>query len=508
MNLSRKVLSAIDQKQVQAPAESYFNLPEKVLQFGTGVLLRGLPDYFIDKANKQGIFNGRIVVVKSTTAGTADAFDKQDGLFTLCVRGLSDGKKIEENIINASVSRVLSANTDWAEVLDCATDINMQLIISNTTEVGITLVNEHIKNGKPPKSFPAKLLAFLYKRYQFFKGSPASGMVIVPTELITDNGKKLEAIVEELAHFNELDYKFIDWLETHNHFCNSLVDRIVPGKLNSNDHQKVEKAVGYTDELMIMSEVYRLWAIESDNNKVKEVLSFAQADEGVVIAPDITKYRELKLRLLNGSHSFTCALALLAGFTTVKEAMADDTFAGFIKGLMFSEIAPAITGKDLSAIEAKQFALQVLDRYSNPYLEHAWQSISMQYTSKMKMRNVPLIAEYYCRHKQAPERMAIGFAAYILLMKGSQKADGKYYGNFKGAEYLISDDAAGFYASLWNNKKTDEIVHDVLSNEELWEIDLTHFEGFEDAIKYYLKALQQDEALTIIKNTRSVKMTL
>jgi tagaturonate reductase len=133
MILSRYNLKNISAQDVVTPAESVFDLPEKVLQFGTGVLLRGLPDYFIDKANRQGVFNGRIVVVKSTDSGDSSAFDKQDGLYTLCVRGLEDGKKIEENIINSSISRVLSAKSEWGEILQCAHNPNMQIIISNTT---------------------------------------------------------------------------------------------------------------------------------------------------------------------------------------------------------------------------------------------------------------------------------------------------------------------------------------------------------------------------------------
>src|SRR3954465_11822395 len=117
MILSKYTLKNIDSSRVQVPEESVFELPEKVLQFGTGVLLRGLPDYFIDKANRQGIFNGRIVVVKSTSQGDTSDFDKQDGLYTLCVRGIENGKKVEENIINASISRVLSAQNEWEQIL-------------------------------------------------------------------------------------------------------------------------------------------------------------------------------------------------------------------------------------------------------------------------------------------------------------------------------------------------------------------------------------------------------
>ena len=175
----------------------------------------------------------------------------------------------------------------------------MQVIISNTTEVGIQLVNDDIRKH-PPVSFPGKLLAFLYERFQAFGGSAHSGMVIIPTELISDNGKKLESIVLELAHLNGLEEEFIEWLENHNRFCNSLVDRIVPGKPDAEILSSIEKELGYSDQLLIMSEVYRLWAIEGDE-EVKNILSFANVNEGVIIETDITIYKELKLRLLNGT---------------------------------------------------------------------------------------------------------------------------------------------------------------------------------------------------------------
>src|SRR6186713_3125475 len=165
MNLSRYTVKNIIAPGVELPDEALFDLPERVLQFGTGVLLRGLPDYFIDKANRQGIFNGRIVVVKSTAQGDASDFDKQDGLYSLCVRGFQQGQTVEENIINASISRVLSAADHWGQILECAHNQNMQIIISNTTEVGIQFVNEDIRRH-PPVSFPGKLLAFLYERFQ------------------------------------------------------------------------------------------------------------------------------------------------------------------------------------------------------------------------------------------------------------------------------------------------------------------------------------------------------
>ena len=161
MLLSKSILKNLS-SDIDIPSEEIFELPEKVLQFGTGVLLRALPDYYIDKANKQGIFNGRVVVVKSTSNGDTNDFLNQDGLYTVCEKGISNGVNVEKHIINASVSRVLTAKTEWQQILDCASNPHMSVVISNTTEVGIQLHKEDKVTDFPPVSFPGKLLAFLY----------------------------------------------------------------------------------------------------------------------------------------------------------------------------------------------------------------------------------------------------------------------------------------------------------------------------------------------------------
>lgn len=501
MQLSKTTLKDIQPAEgLVLPDNKLLALPEKVLQFGTGVLLRGLPDYFIDKANRQGIFNGRIVVVKSTASGGTDAFESQDGLFTLCVRGIENGQEKQETIINSSVSRVLNAATAWKDILACAANPDMQLIISNTTEVGIVLTDDDI-HATPPASFPGKLLAFLYERYKIFKGAAGSGMVIVPTELIVNNGDKLREIVLEQARRHDLETSFIDWLEQSNYFCNSLVDRIVPGKLTAADQEVTTKELGYTDDLMIMAETFRLWAIEAADERVKEVLSFAKADEGVIIAPDIEKFRELKLRLLNGTHTFSCGLAFLAGFTTVKEAMADEQMSVFVHNLMIQEIARAVSNETISYSEACEFSARLLDRFRNPFLEHQWIAITLNYTSKMKMRNIPVLLRHYSNTEKVPAHMALGFAAYLLFMKGKQAADNRFEGVFNGVTYPIQDDQASYFAEKWDKAGDDtgKLADSVLSDRELWSTDLTKLPGFAAAVKNELESLQHKGAVETLR---------
>jgi tagaturonate reductase len=503
MNLSCYTLKNLDNGVVKIPGEEIFELPEKVLQFGTGVLLRGLPDYYIDKANRQGIFNGRVVIVKSTSHGDTSAFDKQDGLYTICVRGLENGNKVEENYINSSVSRVLNAQEEWAQILECAHNANMQVIISNTTEVGIQLVNEDIRRH-PPVSFPGKLLAFLYERFQAFGGSDVSGMVIIPTELIPDNGKKLESIVLELAHLNGLEGEFIEWLEERNHFCNSLVDRIVPGRPDAEVQKQLEKELGYSDQLLIMSEVYSLWAIEGDEN-VRSVLSFAQADESVIIESNIDKYRELKLRLLNGTHTLSCGLAFLSGYETVKEAMDSELISSLIASLMQNDIAPSIPYK-IDAAVARKFGNQVLDRFRNPHIRHLWINITMQYSSKMKTRCIPVLLKHYETNNTVPELFALGFAGYLYFMKAVSEKNGQYFGKLQGKDYLIQDDQAGVFYRRWKTLSTNALVEEVLRDDAFWGADLHSLPGFQQAITDKLNLMISNGTRETIETVHSKKV--
>lgn len=478
MILSRYTLKNIDSNSVNVPEESLFELPEKVLQFGCGVFLRGLPDYFIDKANRQGIFNGRIVAVKSTTQGDASFFDKQDGLYTLCIRDQKNGEKFEENIINSSISRVLNATEQWNEVLDCAHSREIQIIISNTTEVGIQLVAEDIRQH-PPKSYPAKLLAFLYERFNAFGGSAHSGMIIVPAELVSNNGKKLEAIVLELAHLNGLEEEFIEWLESHNHFCNSLVDRIVAGKPGDEFLSSVEEELGYHDSLLITAEDFGLWAIEGDDY-IKEILSFAQADSRVIIKENIDLHRELKLRLLNGTHTLSCGIAFFAGCKTVKDAMDDKTISSYIVDVMQYEIASAIP-YDVDSKTVQDYASKVLARFRNPYIGHRWLSIALNYSTKMKLRCIPVLMKHYEKNDTVPEAIALGFAAYIYFMKAVTKKGDQYYGEFNGESYLIQDDLAEIFYKRWTGLSIASLVQVVISD-AFWGVDLLSLAGFKQSV--------------------------
>ena len=396
------------------PRDAQFQLPDKVLQFGTGVLLRGLPDYFIEKANQKGVFNGRIVVVKSTDSGDVSSFQEQDNLYTLSIRGIKNGQNIDEDIICSAISKILHANSEWSDVLNYAANPSIQIIISNTTEAGLQYVEEKLTH-EPSISFPGKLTQCLYHRYVKLGHAPESKIVVLPTELLTNNGIILKNIIEKLIHFNDYPKSFGDWINEKVIFSNTLVDRIVPGKLSNEAQQILFEKYGYTDSNAIMCEPYALWAIEG-GQEVHDLLTFSSANDEIKIVPDISQFKELKLRILNGSHTLLCAKAIAEGFETVYLAMSDPIFKRYAEELIFEEILPSLP-KDIKNEDKLSFAKDVIDRFSNPNIEHKWTSIAVQYPMKLTIRVLPLLKSYILTTGISPTKMVecIKEALYFLL---------------------------------------------------------------------------------------------
>lgn len=486
--MSKTPLSLANLKKIEPtnglekPNEAVLNYPEKVISFGTGVLLKGLPYYFINKANNQGVFRGRILAVKSTP-GTSDidSLKKQNFLYSLQSKGLQYGVESSETSINGAISRIVHANSDWKEVLRAAHSPDIQIVISNTTEIGLNYPNPNDVDNFPPETFPAKLLMFLKERYNAFEGANSAGLIIVPTELVVNNGAVLKEVLVRLAEKNDFAIDFINWLVIANKFCNSLVDRIVTGKPDAKTFEAFENDFQVSDPNLISSETYRLWAIEGDE-VVKKALSFCKTDTGCIVEKDIEKYRELKLRLLNGSHSLMVGYSFLKGHTSVGESLNNQDIEAFMKAYIFDEIIPAL---DIDEAISKPYAHEVLDRFRNPNIDHKLLGITVQYSTKMKARVVPILLKYNEKFGKIPENITKGFAYFLKFMKVAKIENEHYFGELNGEFYPIQDINAKYFAEISFEKTIEEYLSKALKNSELWGEDLSNLPGFEDEILKY-----------------------
>jgi len=485
---------------IRLPNSQFFSYPNRIIQFGSGALLRGLIDHFIDQANHQGIFRGRAIIVNNTHSGRSEKFANQDGLFTICEEGFVDGKAQRNFYVNSAVSKSIPAPECWPEILSFAHNEAITTIFSNTTEIGITLQEDDDLLAHPPQSFPGKLTAFLYERYRAFTGLPRSGLLIIPTELISDNGDKLKSIVLKLIEINEMEDEFRQWIIQHNIFCNTLVDRIVPGEPNQEKQAELEASLGYQDELLTVSEVYRLLAVEGEEERLIRKAPFLKADPGIIIEEDITPYRERKLRILNGGHTISVAAGFLCGLNTVYDCMQDAVMEEFISQTIYDEIIPTLK---IDQTMAREFAKDVLDRFRNPYLNHQLISITLQYTSKMNMRNGLTFARYYKSTGTVPKRMCAGLAAYLLFTRPVLEKGGQYFGELQGEYYPIKDDQAAFFYQAWSNvnitnqEEAQQLVRQVLTHQPFWSQDMT---PFIDQTAYYITELGQTSAREVLSS--------
>src|SRR5688500_16131929 len=474
---------------VDSPDPAVLDLPEKAVQFGTGAFLRGFVDAFLDECNRQGRFGGRVVAIASTSSGRERALNEQNGLYTLSIQGIEQGTARQEQRVVASVSRALSAPDEWRAVLECARNPALELVFSNTTEVGIVLDERDRPDAAPPLSFPGKLTRFLYERALAFEYDPAKGVIVIPCELIEENGERLCAIVLALAARWNLGRAFIEWIETAVPFCNTLVDRIVPGTPPRDRLAQLHRMLGYRDSLLTTCERYRLFAIEGDD-EIRARLPFPSDTRGLVIANDIAPYRERKVRLLNGAHTAMVPVALLAGCETVLEAMEHERVRPFIRRLMLDEIAPGLDVPDAIA-----FAHEVLDRFGNPHIRHALLDITLQGTTKMRVRVIPSIVRHAERTGYAPPLLSLGFAAHLLFLRS--ETPHRYR---EAGAAVPPDDQGEKLRALWNAHGDDEasVARAACGNASLWGMSLARIPGFVGLVADYLSAIRRDGINTVL----------
>lgn len=438
--------------------------PEKVLQFGEGNFLRGFADWMIDLANENGAYHGSVAICQPVGRHLAEHLLHQDCLYTVAMRGMENGKPVEKFRPITSVSRCLNPVKDYDEWMRLAESESLEVIISNTTEAGIAYQEGERLEDRPQSSYPAKLCAFLYRRYRAFCGSPDKGLLILPTELIDDNGDRLLEIVKRHAREWALEAAFVRWLETANAFCNTLVDRIVTG-FPKDSIEELEQRLGYHDEALVACEPFNLWVIEEKGNW-KERFPIHRTEADVLWVKDVRPYKKRKVRILNGSHSAVVPLAYLAGYDTVLSFFKDTLLGDFERALIADEIIPVV---DLPKAELISFSEAVKERYCNPFIRHYLLDITLNQSSKFRARCLPTMREYQKLNGRPAPGFCLALAGMIRFFQVQEKK-GVWYGQREnGQMYPVREDQTvlRFFAECWQ-KNVEQLVHEVLTSELLW----------------------------------------
>jgi tagaturonate reductase len=456
--------------------------PVKVIQFGEGNFLRAFVDWIFDILNEKTEFNGSIDVIQPIAQGMGSLINEQDGLYHVVLNGIKDGKPSTETRIITSVNRVINPFEELPAYMKAAENPDLRFIVSNTTEAGIAFNPTDNDPGILPESFPGKLTIFLWHRYSHFQGDKGAGLIFLPCELIEKNGDNLKRAILQYADHWHLPGAFGKWISQDNKFCNTLVDRIVPGYPKDTIHQ-IQAGIGYDDKLVVTAEHFHLWVIEGDEGLRKE-LPTEKAGLHVKFTSDLTPYRTRKVRILNGAHTAMVPIAYLMGLRRVKESIDHPVIGDFVRKCLYEEIIPTL---DLSKEELHQFAHDVIERFQNPFIRHELSSIALNSISKFKVRVLPSLLRYFEIKAALPEKLVLSLAALIQFYKGQ----------WNGEAIPVSDspEVVTFFKNAWTNPSVFEVATLVLGNKDFWGADLTKVPGLPHAITGYLESFARHQKI-------------
>lgn len=317
------------------------------------------------------------------------------GPYHVWTRGKQHGEVVDRFDSVNSINHAVIAEHAWPELLTLANDPELRLIVSNTTEQGLQLDPadsadiDVVKEQKCPASYPAKLAALLYHRFQ----AGLAGLTILPLELVEYNASKLLSLVkQQSAKWTATsDDGFLGWLESDNRWLNNLVDRIV---VSVSDDPPWPGA----DPLAVVAEPYRLLAIEDDGGN-RQILPDHDMIEWV---DDLSRVFLRKVRILNGLHTAMVAHSLPQGFETVLDAISDETERAWLESMLHEEILPALQSR---GVREEAFARDVMERFENSFFRHKLTDIANGHAKKLTTRIQPTIDDFRKAFGKDPEKL-------------------------------------------------------------------------------------------------------
>ncbi len=443
-----------DMKKLNSTTVEKKEYPVRILQFGEGNFLRAFVDWMIDGANRQGVMAHGIAAVQPIPGGERieEIFRRQDCMYHVVLEGIRDKQPVREISLVRSLSTVLNPYREYSRYEELFLSPELEIIVSNTTEAGIRWEEGDDLQALPPVSFPAKMTALLYKRWQKFGGDPAKGLLVVCCELIENNGSTLREYVLRHASNNNLETAFSEWVRSACHFYDTLVDRIVTG-FPKDDIDTIKAEIGFDDNLVVKGEYFHVWAIGGDS-VIREKLPLDRAGYNVLFMDSIKSFRDKKVRILNGAHTAMDPVALQLGCVTVRDAFDVAEVEKYIDGMVSQEVLPMI---DEDPAELRVFADKILERFYNPYLRHYLKDISLNSISKWEARDWPTVRDNYLRRGLVARSTIFSFGALMVLYSGRSEVDFTPSDNPEAVEFIRStfnaDDIEGWIGGIVHNGK-------------------------------------------------------
>jgi tagaturonate reductase len=336
-----------------------------ILQFGASRFLQAHVDLFVSEALPRGEAMGRIAVAGTT--GSPESRQRVAAFtagqpYRVLVKGLSDGAIVDERIEVSSVGAGVDAVTQWDELERLF--VAARCAVSNTADRGYEIDPDDRPDTGPPRSFPAKLAKLLLARHR----TGADPITLFPCELTPTNGQVLRGVVLDVLDRWQAPADARRWVAEECLWVNSLVDRIVSEPL---------------EPLGAVAEPYALWAIENQPG-----LELPCRHPAIVVTRDLKPYERLKLFILNLGHTYLAEIWSKGGGApglTVREAVTDTMMRAKLDALYEEEVLPVFAAIGMGG-DAQAYLKTVIERFSNPFLNHRLSEIFTNHEAKKRRR--------------------------------------------------------------------------------------------------------------------------
>lgn len=477
--------------RVQQPRYDRQQLRSRIVHFGFGAFHRAHQALLTNRVlNEKGgdwgiceisLFSGDVLMSQLRA---------QDHLFTV----LEKGAEGNQAIVVGAVHECLNAKLDsLAAIIEKFCEPQVAIVSLTITEKGYcidpatgkldmhnTRILHDLENPTEPHSAPGILVEALHRRRE--RGLPP--FTVLSCDNIPDNGHVVKNAVLGMAQKRSAE--LAGWIDAHVSFPGTMVDRIVPAATETS-LAEITQELGVEDPCAISCEPFIQWVVE--DNFVAGRPEWEAA--GVQMVKDVLPWEQMKLRMLNGSHSFLAYLGYLAGYAHINECMEDASFREAARRVMLNEQAPTlrITDVDLTA-----YADSLIDRFANPALQHRTWQIAMDGSQKLPQRMLDGI-RVHLERKSAWPLLALGVAGWICYVSGTDE---------RGDAIDVRDPLSDKIQSIVKASSEAERVNALLTLSEVFGQDLPHNSVFVNAVNEAYQRLTRYGARQAVIETLNI----
>lgn len=333
------------------------------------------------------------------------------------------------------------------------------------------MIAADLRNPHQPKTAPGVVVEALARR----KAAGLPAFTVMSCDNMPENGHVMRNVVT--AYARAVDAELAEWIAQHVTFPSTMVDRIVPA-VTTETLDKIEQLTGVRDPAGVACEPFRQWVIE--DNFVAGRPQWEKA--GAELVADVIPFEEMKLRMLNGSHSFLAYLGYLAGYQHINDCMEDEHYRIAARGLMLNEQAPTLK---VQGVDLTRYADLLIERYSNPALRHRTWQIAMDGSQKLPQRMLDSV-RWHLAHNSRFDLLALGVAGWMRYVGGVDE---------QGKAIEVNDPLLPvIQQAVQSSAEGESRVEALLGIEAIFGNELPHVALFTNVVKEAYQALLAEGA--------------